>query len=117
VTDKTWVLGLVDDISIRIGARDGQTRVDVRSAARYPRLDLGRNAERVQIIVRKLRAAIDSSVPSDPAVASDTPANLGPATLKPGAGTAGAATVLRRKKRAPSQPGAPSGRAPTAGPR
>jgi len=117
VTDKTWVLGLVDDVSIRIGARDGQTRVDVRSAARYPRLDLGRNAERVQVIVRKLRAAIDSSVPSDPALASDAPADLAPAAVKPGGGTAGAATVLRRKKGAPAQPGAPSGRAPIAGPR
>ena len=104
-TDRTLLLGLMDDISIRIGSRDSATRVDVRSAARYPRLDLGRNAERVQLIVRKLQASIDASVPSDPTLADAMPA--AGAAVKPPGGTAGAATVLHRRKRGLSPPGAP----------
>jgi uncharacterized protein (DUF1499 family) len=103
-TDRTLVLGLHDDISIRIGSRQGQTRVDVRSAARYPRLDLGRNAERVKMILRKLRASIEANVQPDLTTE---------AAVKPSAGTAGSATVLRRKKRAPSPRGAPDAPAPT----
>ena len=113
-TDRTLVLGLTDDVVIRIGIRGSQTRVDVRSAARYPRLDLGRNAERVQLVVRKLRAAIDASVPSDPALAGDAPEQTtATVAAKPAAGTAGATTVLRRKKRGPFQPGAQGGPAQT----
>ena len=112
-TDRTFLLGLIDDVSIRISTRSGATRVDVRSAARYPRLDLGRNAERVQLIVHKLQASIDASVPSDPSLAADAASGSNSAVKQPG-GTAGAATVLRRKKRALSQPSAPGAPVPTA---
>ena len=111
-TDRSLVLGLIDDISIRVGARDGTTRVDVRSAARYPRLDLGRNAERVQMIVRKLQASIDASVPTEPVLAGDA-VDQAAIAIKPPDGTAGAATVLRRKRRLPFPPGAPGGPAQT----
>lgn len=97
-TDRTMILGLHDDVAIRIGARGGQTRVDIRSAARYPSLDLGRNGERVRLLLRKLRATIESSVPADPTATAAEAANL-----KPSANTAGSTTVLRRKKRAHSQ--------------
>ena len=110
-TDRTLILGLTDDISIRIAARDGATRVDVRSAARYPRLDLGRNVERVQLIIRKLQASIDASVPSDPSLtaSTDQPGD----TAKSQAGTAAQPTVLRRRRRFPSQANAQGGPIPT----
>ena len=112
-SDRTFVLGLVDDIAIRIASEGGQTRIDIRSAARYPRLDLGRNSERVQLIARKLQAAIDASVPSDPA-AAEASASV---TAKPPAESAAQATVLHRKKRVLVQPGAPREQAPKAAPR
>ena len=116
-TERTLVLGLTDDISIRISSRDGATRADIRSAARYPHLDLGRNAERVQLIARKLQASIDASVPTEaalPALDGTSPASNETAKL-PG-GTAGATTVLRRKKRVPSPPNAPNAPRLTAAP-
>jgi uncharacterized protein (DUF1499 family) len=108
-TDRTFVLGLVDDIAIRISVEGGQTRIDIRSAARYPRLDLGRNAERVQLIARKLRASIDTSVPTEPA-AADTAGDQ--AGAKPVGGSSAPATALRHKKRGLAQPGAPRAQAP-----
>ncbi len=108
-TERTMILGLTDDIAIRIVPEGGRTRVDIRSAARYPRLDFGRNGERVRAIARKLQTGIDASVPSEPALAAETsPAQPG---VKP-AGTSGAGTAVRRKKRAPAQRGAPNAPAP-----
>ena len=106
-TERTLLLGLTDDVSIRIGTRDGGTRVDVRSAARYPRLDLGRNGQRAQQILQKLQASIDASVPS-----ADV-ADSGDGGAKPPGGTADAATVPRRKKRGPAPAGAQGGPALT----
>ncbi len=109
-TERTIILGLTDDIAIRISPEGPRTRVDIRSASRYPKLDFGRNEERVRLIASRLQSGIDASVPSDPALAADAvaPAEAG---LKP-AGTSGAGTGLRRKKRAPAQRGAPSAPGP-----
>jgi uncharacterized protein (DUF1499 family) len=102
-TERTLILGLTDDIAIRIVPEGVRTRVDIRSAARYQRLDFGRNGERVKIIARRLQSGVDSSVPSDPALAADAEQAVQPA-VKP-AGTSGAGTAVRRKKRAPAQRG------------
>ena len=110
-SERTIVLGLTDDIAIRISPEGGRTRVDIRSAARYPRLDFGRNGERVKMIAGRLQSGIDASVPSDPALAADNVLPAEPAA-KP-AGTSGAGTGLRRKKRVPAQRGAPDAPAPT----
>ena len=107
-TERTLLMGLTDDVSIRISAREGGTHVDVRSAARYPRLDLGRNALRARQILQKLQASIDASVPS--AGTAEAAAE----TLKTQAGTADPGTAPRRKKRGPSQANAQGGQAPTA---
>jgi uncharacterized protein (DUF1499 family) len=109
-TERTMILGLTDDVAIRITPVGNRTRVDIRSAARYPRLDFGRNGERVRSIARKLQSGIDASLASDPALADAAPApDVG---LKP-AGTSGAGTGVRRKKRGPAPRGAPDGPAPT----
>jgi uncharacterized protein (DUF1499 family) len=98
-TDRSLVMGLADDISIRVSKRDGTTRIDVRSAARYPRLDLGRNADRVRMLLRKIQSGIEASVPSD---TSDTvAANAQPQAqaVKRPAGTAlSGSGSLRRTK-------------------
>jgi uncharacterized protein (DUF1499 family) len=55
-TDRTPLLGLPDDIVIRLRPLVGQTRVDIRSASRYGRHDLGANARRVRAFIEELLA-------------------------------------------------------------
>ena len=105
-SERTLILGLTDDIAIRIGSRDGATRIDVRSAARFPRLDLGRNQERVGLILQKLQASIDASLPSEDGQSADlgvAPGDSRTRNVKTPGGTAGAGTVPHRKKRVPAQ--------------
>jgi uncharacterized protein (DUF1499 family) len=64
LTDKTMVLGFVDDVSIRVAGDTDTARIDVRSASRYGRSDFGRNAERVRLILREISGRVDASVPS-----------------------------------------------------
>ena len=111
-TERSFVFGLLDDISIRIRPEGNGARVDIRSAARYPRLDFGRNAGRVRDIARSLKAQIDASVPSDPALAGEEQLPSEQAEVTP-AGKSGGAKVRRRKKRVQVQPGAPYAPAPT----
>ena len=54
---RTFWFGFYDDIVIRITvADDGHTQVDVRSASRVGRSDLGTNARRVSEFLRRLQA-------------------------------------------------------------
>ncbi|MDQ0470734.1 DUF1499 domain-containing protein [Labrys wisconsinensis] len=52
---KSLVLGLEDDIAIRLRDEDGRTRVDMRSASRYGRFDFDANAERIDAFLEDLR--------------------------------------------------------------
>ena len=52
---KSLVLGLEDDIAIRLSDQDGRTRVDMRSPSRYGAIDFGANAERVSDFLEELR--------------------------------------------------------------
>jgi uncharacterized protein (DUF1499 family) len=60
-TDKTLVMGFVDDITIRIKPL-GQAgaRIDIRSASRYGERDFGRNASRVREFLELVRRAIEA---------------------------------------------------------
>lgn len=54
-TDRTFWFGFVDDIAVRVRPdQTGQSRVDIRSASRVGKSDLGKNAERI----RAFRAAL-----------------------------------------------------------
>lgn len=46
--DRTFLLRLPDDITVRIRPRADGTRIDVRSASRIGRHDLGQNAQRIR---------------------------------------------------------------------
>lgn len=50
----TRVMALPEDVTIRIRAAEGQTRVDIRSAARIGRTDAGGNAARIQSLSDEL---------------------------------------------------------------
>ena len=63
-SDHTLVLGLVDDVVIRVLGEDQESsRIDVRSASRYGASDFGRNAERVRGILKEIAARFEASVP------------------------------------------------------
>jgi len=51
---RSRLLGLPDDVTIRVQPLASQTRVDVRSASRYERHDFGSNAERIRTFTQAL---------------------------------------------------------------
>lgn len=53
-TATTPLFGFKDDVVIRLSADNGQTRVDMRSASRVGRSDLGANAQRIRDYLAKL---------------------------------------------------------------
>jgi uncharacterized protein (DUF1499 family) len=62
--DRTLIMGFYDDVAIRVGGDGEQSRVDIRSAARFGRGDMGRNAERVRVLMKEIQARLDSTVPT-----------------------------------------------------
>jgi hypothetical protein len=63
LSDRSLVLGLADDIVIRVLADDKSSRIDVRSASRYGSNDFGRNAEHVRTILKEVAGRFEASVP------------------------------------------------------
>ena len=61
--DRTLVIGFYDDVVIRIDGDARESRIDVRSASRYGRHDLGRNANRVRRLFAELRTQLETNVP------------------------------------------------------
>lgn len=59
-TDRTFVLGFLDDIIVRIDGDGRETRIDARSASRYGRHDLGRNADRIRDLFQEIRRQLDT---------------------------------------------------------
>jgi len=62
--DLTPVIGFPDDVVVRVEGNDTRARVDVRSASRYGRADLGQNAARVRRFLVELQARVDSTAPT-----------------------------------------------------
>lgn len=63
----TLIFGFQDDVSIRITPRgEGQSRVDMRSASRIGRHDLGENAERIYSFLTSLRNRLQAPVETEP---------------------------------------------------
>ncbi len=63
--ERTFVLGFYDDIVIRIDGDARESRVDVRSASRYGKHDLGRNAQRVRRLFTEIRTQLESGISGD----------------------------------------------------
>jgi hypothetical protein len=64
IADRTLILGLYDDVAIRVAGNGQHARVDVRSASRYGSHDLGRNADRVRVILKEIVTVMESTVPA-----------------------------------------------------
>jgi len=63
LSDQSPILGLVDDIIIRVLGEDGSSRIDVRSQSRFGDVDFGRNATHVRTILKEVASRFEASVP------------------------------------------------------
>jgi uncharacterized protein (DUF1499 family) len=99
--DRTLIMGFTDDVAVRVAGDERQAVIDIRSASRYGRHDLGRNAERIRRVLREIVARLEATVPA---------AGGGNVRLKP---RTDRAVLKRLKDRDPKsgarrRPGAPS---------
>jgi Protein of unknown function (DUF1499) len=62
-TERTTLLGFVDDIVVRVTGSDAEARVDVRSASRFGRHDFGANASRIRRFLRELQSRLEATPP------------------------------------------------------
>lgn len=52
--DRTFLLRLPDDVTVRLRPRADGTRIDIRSASRFGRHDLGANAQRIRAFLEEV---------------------------------------------------------------
>lgn len=83
--DRTLILGFYDDVAIRVDGDETSSRVDIRSASRYGRHDLGRNAERVRRLLREIVTRLEATPPGA-TLARGKGAKAGREEVKPGKG-------------------------------
>ncbi len=57
---RGMILGLADDVTIRVWPLAGETRVDVRSASRIGRHDFGGNAARIEAFADELKSEAEA---------------------------------------------------------
>jgi hypothetical protein len=63
IADRTLILGLQDDVVVRVAGDEQRSRLDIRSASRYGGHDLGRNADRVRVLLKEIVTVMESTVP------------------------------------------------------
>ncbi|MEO1544023.1 MAG: DUF1499 domain-containing protein [Pseudomonadota bacterium] len=63
--DRTLVLGFYDDVVVRVMGNSKSARIDLRSASRYGRHDLGRNAQRIRRLLSEVNARLEATVPTE----------------------------------------------------
>ncbi len=56
---NTLLMGFTDDIVVRVAARKGEARIDVRSASRYGDHDFGANARRIRRLFTEIKAGLE----------------------------------------------------------
>jgi uncharacterized protein (DUF1499 family) len=65
IVDRSLILGIYDDIVIRVSGDEERSRIDVRSASRYGSFDLGTNAEHVRQLLKDIVVRMESVIPSE----------------------------------------------------
>jgi len=63
---RTMILGFRDDVVVRVRATPDGARIDVRSASRYGRHDLGGNAARVRALMEDIDDVLSAGEPEKP---------------------------------------------------
>jgi hypothetical protein len=76
---RTPILGFRDDVVVRVRATTDGTRIDIRSASRYGRHDLGSNATRVRDLIDDIDAVLSAPQKSPPAQPGQPPGKGGQA--------------------------------------
>jgi hypothetical protein len=70
---RSLILGFPEDVVVRIRATNDGSRIDVRSASRYGRGDLGSNAARVRDLITDIDAVLSAPQPEKPEKAPPRP--------------------------------------------
>jgi uncharacterized protein (DUF1499 family) len=70
---RSLILGFPEDVVVRIRPTSDGTRLDVRSASRYGRTDLGSNAEHVRNLIADIDAVLSAPPPEKPEKAPPRP--------------------------------------------
>jgi uncharacterized protein (DUF1499 family) len=58
-TDSSLIMGFTDDVVVRVKGDDASAVIDIRSASRYGRSDLGANAERIRAFEEEVNTALE----------------------------------------------------------
>jgi hypothetical protein len=70
---RSLILGFPEDVVVRIRATNDGSRIDVRSASRFGRGDLGSNAARVRDLITDIDAVLSAPQPEKPEKAPPRP--------------------------------------------
>lgn len=62
--DRTLILGLYEDVAIRVSGNEASAQVDLRSASRFGSADFGHNADRLRTIMKEIVARMEETVPT-----------------------------------------------------
>lgn len=62
--DRTLIMGFYDDVAVRVKNGGKVTRVDMRSASRFGKSDLGRNAERLRELALEIDNRVKATTPT-----------------------------------------------------
>ena len=65
IMDRSLILGIYDDLVIRVSGDEESARIDVRSASRYGSFDLGSNAEHVRQLLKDIVVRMESVIPAE----------------------------------------------------
>lgn len=79
----SMILGFRDDIVVRVRAAPDGARIDIRSASRYGRHDLGSNAARVRTMIEDIDAVLSAPHPDKEKPDKDKPEKKLPPNGKP----------------------------------
>ncbi len=58
-TDSSLIMGFTDDVVVRVKGDDTSAVIDIRSASRYGKSDLGANAERIRAFEEEVNTALE----------------------------------------------------------
>lgn len=82
---RTPILGFRDDVAVRVRATQEGARIDVRSASRYGRHDLGTNAARVRSLIEDIDDVLATPAKGEKAEKPAAPAKAPPQPAPKGA--------------------------------
>jgi uncharacterized protein (DUF1499 family) len=82
-TDRTMIMGYTDDALVRVTGDDAHAFIDVRSASRYGKHDLGANADHIRDLFAEVKAALEKGEKTGLEQAEPAPKATAPVLKKP----------------------------------